>query len=411
MKILVTGLSMQGNKGAPALALSLAAQLSARISDLKITFAVAPGPHFQNELCWAKRFGFDVTERFVYGEVLRLEFLKHIPGASRSWRRWMRRVREAALMVDLSAISYVGPPLSGRRNVYRNSRFSYFLSARKARKPFLAWTQSYGPFSTRLLRLMARWDLGSQPMIFCRGKRSLEEVRKLLPEKKAESFPDVATMLPFHPEEGRRILRRIWPGDEDRKMVTVTPSAVLYQLGEGGVGGNSHLRRMSSLCRRLLDSGYRVLLVPHTHRLGDPPPARCDAAVCRLILSSLEGNENLRMVDGDHSPSLLKAVISTSHVHLGGRYHSLVAALSSGVPAIALAWHYKYRDLMQQYGLPGYVSEEADTEASGLREMFGRLSAEKVEAHEGLKQRQRIIEAKVGENADLFVGLIGRAVS
>jgi len=408
MRVLVTGLSLQGNKGGAALALALAAQLAGRVKDLEITFAVSAGPYYQYERLWAERFGVEVTGRFVYGDLLRLDVLKDIPGVLRNLRSWLKRVRETDLIIDLSAISYVGPPASGKRNIYRNSRFSYFLSAKVTGRPFLAWTQSYGPFSTPLLKLMARMDLGRQPIIFCRGEQSREEVRKILPEKRSMSFPDVATTLPMEPEEAAEALGKIWKAEENRRLITVTPSAVLFSRGRRGGEGNAHLSQMVSLCRSLSSREYRILLVPHTFRPGDPSPSICDTAVCKLIMDELGGDDHVRRLEGDLSPSGLKSVISSAHLHVSGRYHSLIAALSTGVPAIAISWHHKYYDVMEQYGLAGYVCRTMSPGAEDLLSMLEEMEVKRDKVSDELRDRQRLIELEVAKNADIFVGLMGK---
>ena len=61
MKLLVTGLCFQGNLGGPAIALSLADQLSSVITDLELKFAVPAGDELLHEREAARRHGFEVV--------------------------------------------------------------------------------------------------------------------------------------------------------------------------------------------------------------------------------------------------------------------------------------------------------------------------------------------------------------
>ncbi len=45
---------------------------------------------------------------------------------------------------------------------------------------------------------------------------------------------------------------------------------------------------------------------------------------------------------------------------VGSRYHALVAALSQGIPCMALSWSHKYRELLKPFGLGKYAVESAD---------------------------------------------------
>jgi colanic acid/amylovoran biosynthesis protein len=410
VEVLVTGLTLQGNKGGAALAQSLSALLGRRFENLTITFAVWKGPDFWRETMWAEEFGVAVVERFVYADLLGFDALRSLPSRLAAAASWAKTLRGVDLVVDLSALSYVGPPTAGKRKIYRNSRFSYFLSALLAGKPFLAWTQSYGPFTTPLLRTMARLDLGRQPAVFCRGEKSQQAVRALIRGKTTFSFPDAATTLPYSREEGDRSVEAIW-GERDGKTASLTPSAALYARNTGRGRKEAHLEELVSVCSRLLSKGYRVLLVPHTYREGCGDAGRCDGKLCDLLLHRLGKEQQVRKVEGDRSPSELKAIISLSHIHLSARYHSLVAGLSSGVPSIALSWHHKYRDLMVQYGVAEFLCEESCQDAAELCRLFEKLEERRDKIHLLLHERQIEVVSAVERNADLFADLIRKATA
>jgi len=411
VEVLVTGLTLQGNKGGAALAQSLSALLSRRFEDIALTFAVSGGPDFKRETMWAGRFGVSAAERFVYADLLGSAALRNLPARLAAAASWARMLRRMDVVVDLSALSYVGPPAAGDRKIYRNSRFSYFLSAFLTRKPFLAWTQSYGPFTTPLLRTMARFDLSRQPVVFCRGEESQREVRALIGGKKTFSFPDAATTLPYDSREGDRLVREIWGGQGDGKTVSLTPSAALYARSTAKGQKEAHLETLASLCSGLLSKGYRVLLVPHTYREGCGDAGKCDGALCDLLLLRLGKDQRVRKIEGDRSPSELKSIIRFSHIHFSARYHSLIAGLSSGVPSIALSWHHKYRDLMAQYGVEEFLCEESRQDAAGLPGLFEKLEERRDEIHLLLQERQIRAVREVERNADLFADLIRKATA
>ena len=70
--------------------------------------------------------------------------------------------------------------------------------------------------------------------------------------------------------------------------------------------------------------------------------------------------------DGLHA----KAIIGKSRLVVSARYHGLVSALSQGVPAIASSWAHKYEQLLESYGLAGYVI--ADPVRSDINELLDR---------------------------------------
>jgi colanic acid/amylovoran biosynthesis protein len=50
-------------------------------------------------------------------------------------------------------------------------------------------------------------------------------------------------------------------------------------------------------------------------------------------------------------PRVLKGVIGSACVAAGSRYHALVGAMSSGVPAVGIGWSHKYEALFADFGV------------------------------------------------------------
>lgn len=403
MNVLLTGLCLQGNKGGPALALSLISSLRALRPGLRFVMAVPGGAEWPHEQRWAQRYGIEICEAVKPGD-----FLPH--GLLRGARRrraaaWLAAARRADVVVDLSGIAYVGPPAGSLAGAIRG-RFTYFAGARLARRPFLAWTQSYGPFTSPVVRWLARLDLGALPEVYCRGDDCLAAVQELLPRQKAWSFPDVATTLTYDAAAGAAYVDSRF-GLQAGGFVTLSPSAVLYRKNRGE-GGNGHVAELARLCHHLGDRKIPVLLVPHTFRTGRHDPDDCDYGVCLELMRQLPAGHDVRLVVEDLSPSELKSVISVAACHVGGRYHSIVAALSAGVPALSLAWHPKYLDLMRQYGMAGFVHHAAHAagQAEGLLVQVDRLIGQADALRPQLRDAQAHVRQQVAENARRFVALL-----
>ncbi|MDD9938815.1 MAG: polysaccharide pyruvyl transferase family protein [Myxococcales bacterium] len=404
MRIFVTGLCLQGNKGGPALALSLMSALEPHLPGSEYVFSVPLGGAFFREQRWGRRYGVEVVEDFQPADVLDPRAVARIERPMRA-SRWMSALASSDLLLEMSAISYVGPP-SATRSALVTPRPRYCAVARAMGKPFLPWTQSYGPFSDRTVRLLARADLGRVPVVFCRGEETRAEVQALLPGKPTEVYPDVAVTLPFDREAGRDYIDTHHPALRARRLVTISASAVVegHEAGRDGVVQSAVV---ADLAVELVGRGYGVLLVPHTYRPDDPEPRRCDHALSREIMAAVPAELPIGMVMPDLCPTELKGIISCAHIHVGGRYHSIVASLSSGVPCISLSWHHKYRDIMSMYGVGQYVAENVEGfSAGGLRRLFDQVEGE----HETLQRRiveaQPRMAAEVDRNAARFAELV-----
>ncbi len=397
-RFFITGLCMQGNKGGPALALSLVDVIRQEIPEAEFIFSV-PGTaeEWPHEVRFANHYGFEVRKNVSFSYVIPPFSFK--AGRRQALREWWKALRHCDSVIQMSAISYFGPP-SGPgswRSMLFSPRFFDFIFSRLAKRQMVAWTQSYGPFSTTPVRIFARQDLSRQRTIFCRGDDCLAAVKQLLPKAKAMSFPDVAVTLPFDKSWGRTYLAAHF--FSSAPFVTFSPSAVMYSRDVKSGSENGHVMQCREISTQLIKRGYSVLLVPHTLRPAQHDPKVCDLAVADII-HKLVNNPQVMLVNEDLSPIKLKSIIANADFHVGARYHSVVAALSTGVPAISLSWHPKYRDLMRTYGVEEFVFEGSGDDI--LWALLEKIDLEKAGLRKDLHVIQKKIVSKVRENARLF---------
>jgi colanic acid/amylovoran biosynthesis protein len=404
LKILITGLCLQGNKGGPALAISLINQLDIIFPQSDFTLSV-PAAEYKLEKKWVPNYNLTIVSDFSHIDFTAYLLLFPFRFKREKVKRWLAVLSKSDLVVDMSAISYVGPPIGNTKKTLQHGRFKYFILSRIFRKSFMAWTQSYGPFSTSIMRFIARIDLKCQPIIFCRGKDCAESVKKLLPNKHIRSYPDVAITLEYSKDRGQKIVSERFP--KPGPLITLSPSAVIFTKEKSKTEKNRHIEQMIWLCQHLSKNGYNVLLLPHTYRPENHNPTICDYAVCRLIyvnLTKVVKEGRLSILEEDLSPIDLKSIISNAHIHIGGRYHSLIASLSTSIPSIALSWHPKYRDIMRQYGLENFVIEPQNNPGfqKNFQQMFNSLINSHMETSSLLSQQQVLLESKIKENRELF---------
>ena len=399
MRLLVNGLCPQGNKGGPAIALSLMALLRARLgAGTSFVFAV-PKSEIERERVWARRFEVEAvaTASLRFAVPIRP---RRAAAEFDDVRALARTLDDCDALVEMSAINYVSPPTWLARKSLLDGRFPAFLLARARRRPFVAWTQSLGPFTHPLVRALARFELRRQPVIFCRGRETFDAVRALLPDHPAEDYPDCAVVLPFDRGEGAKLLpQAVRAGDGP--LVTISPSAVLYRRAADARQvpdrDNAHVIQVIEACRAFRDRGARLLLVPHNRLPHTGRPSACDLLVSRLVARRID----VPVIEDDLGPCELKSIIANADLHAGARFHSVVASLSSGVPTVSMSWHHKYRDLMRAFGCEGDVwSDESGRSLAGaMLDAFDRRD----DLRECLAAQEPKVRLAVQRNADRFV--------
>jgi colanic acid/amylovoran biosynthesis protein len=148
--------------------------------------------------------------------------------------------------------------------------------------------------------------------------------------------------------------------------VTISPSSVLYAKH-----GVEWLECVSQAIQILLNKGFTVVIVPHVHRNAAASPYSCDHVISQLLMQrvNVDATKKLFVIDEDLSATDLKSIISCAKLHVGARYHSVVASLSAGVPTVCMSWHPKYMDILSLYGQSRWIWEFE----AGSDELFSAL--------------------------------------
>jgi len=84
-----------------------------------------------------------------------------------------------------------------------------------------------------------------------------------------------------------------------------------------------------------------------------------DLYVARKVREAATHQESIRLLEGVYSAEEIKGVIGRCDMVIASRYHSTIAALSTGVPCLVIGWGHKYREAMGMLGLDAYVFDYA----------------------------------------------------
>ena len=92
----------------------------------------------------------------------------------------------------------------------------------------------------------------------------------------------------------------------------------------------------------LTQTDMAVCLIPHVY---DSQTNLQDIAVLREVAAAYGGNERVSIVEDDLSCEKLKFIISKCRCFIGARTHTMIAAYSTAVPALALSYSIKSRGI------------------------------------------------------------------
>ena len=387
-----------------------------RLLEVEFRFAVDPNfMHLEEKM--ARHYGLKV----VAGDTL-LTWLSHHPALfplmpvvskkqrmmassqrrrqRNNWRRihaaYQEVIRDVDAVVNLNGIAFIG---DGTRSwISSLTERTCSIYARKHQKPFFRFVQSYGPFTDWRVRRLAKLEFSRLPCVMARGETSAAHCREITGTS-VYAYPDIAVTLPCADSNWlNRYLKGL--GLVSGKYIVLSPSAVIARMpsSKTSATGEGHVALFAGIAKHFLSRGRDILFVPHA---TFPEPFQCDRAVSKRCLQLLIKDDRsaaarCRIVEDELDAMQLKSLISSARLAVVSRYHALVAALSTGVPAVTIGWNDKYLDIMAYYHCQDHVVDaRRGSPGSVLNAVIHRCGLWSLNQQNELKSRQPLVEDKV----------------
>jgi len=226
-------------------------------------------------------------------------------------------------------------------DIYGVKRFAFLwlskVMAVASKTPLILSPQTIGPFTRQPQTAMAASVMKKADLIVTRDTVSFDVARKMAPTTRVLQAVDVAFALPF---------KRSAKVDPSTIAVGLNVSALLFSYGYTGAnefGMQVDYREYTrKLIRQLMERGATVHLVSHVNALGDA--VEDDGRVADMLAAEFPGTVRAPNFE---SPSTAKSYISGLDFFVGGRMHACIAAYSTGVPVVPVAYSRKFAGLFE----------------------------------------------------------------
>ena len=240
--------------------------------------------------------------------------------------------------------------------------------------------QTYGPYNSRLARIIARRVILNSSMVLSRDRESMalikDQLRVHLNDRQIAFCPDVAFTLPaVFPSK----LEICPPTDAFSKVpfVGLNINGLMFQ---GGYTGKNmfglryeYKTFILNLIEKLIaETDCLIALIPHTY--GEQGNVNSDPEAARLIYETLKDKckNRLYMVTGEYNPFEIKGIIGQCDFFIGSRMHACIAAISQSVPTAAIAYSKKFSGVFESIGLEHMV---VDARLLDMDESVNRVMA------------------------------------
>ncbi len=229
-------------------------------------------------------------------------------------------------------------------------------------RPVILWGASVGPFEAEPAFVpLVREQLARMRLIAARESITARYLHRELGLSNVVTAPDPAFTLTPEPVD----IEPFWPQPAAGGVLGLNASPLLQRYRRGG---DDLLGELAAFVERAVrEHELSVLLVPHVL------PAD-DRYLKRLLrrLGHLGGR--VRCMDPSLNAGQIKHVIGRCRYFIGARTHATIAAFSSGVPTVSIAYSVKARGINQDlFGHTEHVLDAAGLDAPSLAAALGRL--------------------------------------
>lgn len=326
------------------------------------------------------------------------------------WNRGARLLRAADAVLDITG----GDSFT---DLYGPWRFRAVTLCKQIAlelgKPLVLLPQTYGPFASSRNRRIAQDIVRRSAMAWARDERSFDVLKELLGDAfdpaRHRSGVDVAFSLPaVRPAEDALGAAAEWLGDKSAPLAGLNVSGLL--MNRPGTAARQYGlqadygQAVISLVRRLLThSGARILLLPHV--VTPPGHYESDIEACNRVADAVTGEAGGRVavLPALHGPCEVKWVISQLDWFCGTRMHATIAALSSGVPAAAIAYSPKTLGVFETCGQGAHVADPRQLDTEDVAERLWQSWGAREEARRSLRAALPAVLRRAEEQMDAIV--------
>lgn len=277
-------------------------------------------------------------------------------------------------------------------DIYGKDRFNWIFAqhklGKKYHKPYCLLPQTIGPFDNLQIRKQAIMGINWAKCVMVRDKQSADYVTGLIPSCIVSEVIDVAFFLPYK--------KKIF--DSSFIHVGLNISALLWHGGytrnnQFGLKCDYHKVVREIITYFLSIKNVKVHLIPHV--VGGERHVENDYAVSYDLYEEFN-NLNLVLAPLFLDPIIAKGYIAGMDFFIGARMHSTIAAFSTGVPVVPMAYSRKFNGLFVDTLNYSYLADmKKDNNSSILqliKESFNNRQTLKAEIEQ--QQRTTIKESK-----------------
>jgi colanic acid/amylovoran biosynthesis protein len=267
-------------------------------------------------------------------------------------------------------------------------------------KKVALWGASVGPFSAepQVERLLAA-HLQRLDMVSVRESHSINYLKSIGVSANVVPVSDSAFVL----ERQKVDLTSFWPADEHGVLGLNVSPLIETVYAKSGRPGSVKSVTADFIRRVLKETQMSVLLIPHVAPLNGAAFNNDELYMKEILREVPEAGERLKIAPAGLNCCQLKEIIAHCRFLIGARTHATLAALSSGVPTISIAYSIKARGINRDLlGNEDCVLATPDMSVEALHKAFTLLLTQEQALRQTLQTRVPLARQQVHAGAEFF---------
>jgi polysaccharide pyruvyl transferase WcaK-like protein len=297
--------------------------------------------------------------------------------------RGIKELIESDIVIDVSGTTFTDEKL-----VKVLFNVACLLPGILLQKRVIKYSQTMGPFKHPFNRGVAKLILPKLELIVARGRYS-ENNLKELGLKNCTYCADAAfsmdmsdkNIATFMESEFKNIINAT-----DKKIVGISPNSIVEKYCKQN--GINHADIFGKFINYLIDKEFFVILIPHSYRPYTKMRHNNDALTIKEICNYIEDKNSFYAVKKDYDCKQLRGLIGMTDYYVASRFHSMISALSTGVPVLVFGWgKQKYLEVMKEFELEDYTFDYQDLNVDKMIEQFEKII-----------QNRELVKEKISRN-------------
>lgn len=212
----------------------------------------------------------------------------------------------------------------------------HVILARKLNKPVLIMPNSFGPFDGPFVKWIVSYALKDCELITARETISSKQLSDVV-KSEVPVFPDLGFFLQKNEDfDARKYLLRQGVPLGQKKCVGFTLRPYRFPSSKDPIQKyKSYVKTIKDFVLWLQKNNYYPVFIAQT--LG-PSNHEDDRIAIEEVVKTLGNDEYVIINNIDHNCKDLKSIYAELDYLIGTRFHSVIFAMSAGVPSIAIAY-------------------------------------------------------------------------